>query len=101
VIAFTTDYHGYRGGQHPTVMRGIHIADVRCREAIVGLSLVGADGAPLQNVTLRRIAIGRARTPLRARNAEGLTFEDVTVNGLTVAPQRDTGPETFADALRS
>lgn len=101
VVAFTTDYHGYRGGQHPTVMRGIHISDVRCREAIVGLSLVGADGAPLQDVQLSRVAIGSARTPLRARNAEGLRFEDVVVNGRTLEPQRDTGPETFTDQLRS
>jgi polygalacturonase len=101
VIAFTTDYHGYRGGQHPTIMRDIHIADVTCREAIVGLSLVGADGAPLQNVHLSRVAIGSARTPLRARNAQGLRFEDVVVNSQVVQPQRDTGPETFADQLRS
>jgi polygalacturonase len=101
VIAFTTDYHGYRGGQHPTIMRDIHIADVTCRQAIVGLSLVGADGAPLQDVHLQRIAIGSARTPLRARNAEGLRFEDVVVNGRLLAPQRDTGPETFTDQLRS
>lgn len=101
VIAFTTDYHGYRGGRYPTEMRDIAISDVTCGEAIVGLSLVGADGAPLRDVRMRRIAIARARTPLRARNAEGLTFAEVTVNGQPLAPQRDTGPQTFVDQLRS
>lgn len=101
VVKFTTDYHGWRGGQHPTRMEDIHISDVACAEAIVGLSLVGANGAPLRDVHLSRIAIGSAKTPLRARNAEVLRFDEVVVNGEALQPQRDTGPETFADRLKS
>lgn len=101
VVNFTTDYHGYRGGQFDTRMEDVHIERVRCREAIVGLSLVGGDAAPLRNVKLRDVVIDRARTPLRTRNADGLTFERVTVNGSPLAPLRDTGPASFGDQLRS
>lgn len=101
VVNFTTDYHGYRGGQFDTRMEDIHIERVRCREAIVGLSLVGGDAAPLRNVHLRDVVIDRARTPMRTRNADGLAFDRVTVNGDALAPLRDTGPASFDDQLRS
>jgi polygalacturonase len=101
VVNFTTDYHGHRGGNYPTLFRDITIENVTCREAIVCFSLAGAAGAPLQAIALRNIAVDRARTPLRARNAEGLTFDNVTVNGTALTPIRDTGPETFGDQLRS
>ncbi len=100
VIIFTTDYHGYRGGSAPTEFRDIHISDVRCERAIVGLSLVGAAAAPLRDVSFRNVAIGTARVPLRARNAEGLQFDNVTAGGRPLMPMRDTGPETFADQLK-
>jgi polygalacturonase len=101
VINFTTDYHGHRGGEYPTLFTDISITNVRCGEATVGVSLAGAAKAPLGRIALRNVAIDRAKTPLRSRFADGLTFDNVVVNGAPLLPQRDTGPETFGDTLKS
>ncbi len=101
VIIFTTDYHGHRGGDYPTRFTDISIEKVACGEAIVGLSIVGAERAPIGRVDVREVVIGTARTPLRTRFADGLAFQDVLVNGAPLVPLRETGPETFADQLKS
>jgi polygalacturonase len=101
VIIFTTDYHGHRGGDFPPRFTDISIANVACGEAIVGLSIVGAERAPIGRVAVRNIVIGTALTPLRARFADGLELDNVLVNGAPLLPQRETGPESFADQLKS
>ncbi len=101
VIIFTTDYHGHRGGDFPTRFTDISIQRVACSEAIVGFSLVGAARAPLGRVSVRDVVIGTAKTPLRARNADGLSLTDVVVSGQPLVAQANTGPETFADELKS
>jgi polygalacturonase len=101
VVNFTTDYHGHRGGEYPTNFTDISIQNVRCGEALVGISLAGAAKAPLGRIALRNVVIDRARIPLRSRFADGLTFDTVVVNGAPLAPQRETGPETFGDTLKS
>jgi polygalacturonase len=101
VINFTTDYHGHRGGEYPTLFTDISIANVRCGEAIVGVSLAGAAKAPLGRIMLRDVVIDRAKTPLRSRFADGLVFDKVVVNGAALVAQRETGPETFGDTLKS
>jgi polygalacturonase len=100
-VIFTTDYHGYRGGNAPTRFSDIAIADVRCGDAIVGLSMVGAAAAPLERIRLSNVAIASARVPLRARNARGMVFDAVRVGGQALRAVADTGPETFGDQLKS
>lgn len=100
-VIVTTDYHGYRGGNFPTEMANLSITNVRCGEAIVGLSLVGADGAPLESMHLSNFEVGRAKTPMRIRNAAGLAFDNVRINGAAMQPVVETGPETFIDKLKS
>jgi hypothetical protein len=100
-ISFTTDYHGYRGGNFPTRFDNVRIERLACDEAIVGLSFVGAANAPLGRIDVANIVIAKAKTPLRSRNARSLRFENVLVDGKTLQPLANTGPETFADTLRS
>jgi polygalacturonase len=100
-LIVTTDYHGYRGGAFPTRMTDLSVTDVRCADAIVGLSLVGAQGAPLRSLRLRNIEIGQAKTPMRIRNVEGLAFDTVRINGTAMQPVSETGPDTFLDKLKS
>jgi polygalacturonase len=101
VINVTTDYHGYRGGNFPNEMAGITASNITCREAIVGLSLTGAEGAPMRDVQLRNITIDNAKTPMRIRNADALIFDAVTINGASMKPLSPTAPETFLDQLKS
>jgi hypothetical protein len=67
----------------------------------VGLSLVGAKGAPLQAMRLSNFEVGKAKTPMRIRNAAGLAFDNVRINGIAMQPVAETGPETFVDKLKS
>jgi polygalacturonase len=100
-VIVTTDYHGYRGGSFPTALSDVSISDVTCGEAIVGVSLAGSADAPLRAITLRDVTVARAKTPMRIRNAQGLTFNNVRVNGAALAAVSDTGPESFRDQLKS
>lgn len=99
-ISFTTDYHGYRGGNNPTKFDNVTIENLACGEAIVGLSFIGAINAPLGRIIVRNTVIGKAKTPLRSRNATGLAFENVLVNGEPGVPVANSAPETFADQLK-
>jgi polygalacturonase len=100
-ISFTTDYHGYRGGDYPTKFDNVQIDRLRCREAVVGLSMLGAEAAPLMRVRVSNSVIDQAKTPLRSRNAVDMIFDDVKVNGAILIPVADSAPETFADTLKS
>jgi polygalacturonase len=100
-ISFTTDYHGYRGGNFPTKFDNVTIENLACAEATVGLSFVGAINAPLGRIRVANSVIGKAKTQLRSRNATALTFDNVLVNGMIAVPAVNTGPETFLDTLKS
>jgi polygalacturonase len=100
-ISFTTDYHGHRGGNFPTKFDNVQIENLACGEAIVALSFVGAANAPLGRIRVANTVIGKAKTPLRSRNATALTFENVLVNGAPAVPIANSGPETFLDKLKS
>ncbi len=100
-ISFTTDYHGYRGGNHPTQFDNVQISRLRCAEATVGLSMLGASGAPLKRIQIVDSVIVSAKTPLRSRHAEGMIFDRVRVNGAALVPVANSAPPTFADTLKS
>ncbi len=99
-ISFTTDYHGYRGGNYPTKFDNVQIENLACGDAIVALSFIGAANAPLGRIRVANTVVGKAKTPLRSRNAVGLTFDSVLINGAPAMPLANTGPETFVDVLK-
>jgi Glycosyl hydrolases family 28 len=92
-ILFTTDYHGYRGGNHPPRFRDFELEDMTCGVAETAIHAVGVAAAPLEAVALRRIRVTRAATPLVQRYAIGMVLEDVRVNGAPVTgPTPDAKP---------
>ncbi len=91
LLIFTNDYHSYRGGDFPARFENVTVDDVHCDTARVGLSIVGHARAPVRNVTLRKLTIGSAEVPMQVSHAEGLVFEDVSINGAAVAAPPATG----------
>ena len=92
LLIFTNDYHSYRGGNYPARFESVTVENVSCDTARVGLSIVGHERAPVRNVTLDNVRIGSAETPMQIRYAEGLSFDDVWIDGVRVdAPAGDIG----------
>lgn len=86
VINFRTNYHGYRGGNHPTLFRNICIEDVTCnRVDSVALMANGLPEAKLYNITLRNISVKKAPKAIQMENVVNLTLDNVVVNGEKVA----------------
>ena len=82
VINFRTNYHGYRGGNHPTLFRNICIEDVTCnRVDSVALMANGLPEAKLHNITLRNINVKKAPKAIQMENVVNLTLDNVVVNG--------------------
>ncbi len=74
--------HGYRGTNHPTVVRNVLVEDVTCRKAEkFAIHIAGFADMPVQDVTIARMTVDAAETPLLIRHAKGLRFEEVLVNG--------------------
>lgn len=82
VINFRTNYHGYRGGNHPTLFHNICIEDVTCnRVDSVALMANGLPEAKLHNITLRNINVKKAPKAIQMENVVNLTLDNVVVNG--------------------
>lgn len=91
VINFRTNYHGYRGGNHPTLFRNICIEDVTCnRVDSVALMANGLPEAKLYNITLRNIKVKQAPKAIQMDNVVNLTLENVEVNGKQVTSAEQT-----------
>lgn len=85
MVNFRTDYHGYRGGNYPTLFRNITIEDVVCnRVDSVALMANGIPEAKLYNITLRNIDVKSAPKATQMRNVENLVLDNVRVNGKLV-----------------
>lgn len=83
-IQITTDYHGYRGGDHPPVFRALSIQDAVCAEAGQALNAVGTPASPVQGLRLDRIQVVRASEKPRLGHLVDAAFSDVSVNGTPV-----------------
>lgn len=82
VINFRTNYHGYRGGNHPTLFRNICIEDITCnRVDSVALMANGLPEAKLYNITLRNIKVKQAPKAIQMENVVDLVLDNVEVNG--------------------
>jgi polygalacturonase len=80
-VRFETNYHGYRGEDHPPRFRDFVIERVRCRKSnAYGIYVEGQPDAPVRDVTLRDIEVGEARVPLWIRNVRDVRFEGVKIN---------------------
>lgn len=81
-IRFETDYHGARGGFHPTVFENFLIRNVTGnKSAECGFYAVGIEGYPMRNIRLENVELKEAPVPYMLKNVENVTFENVSING--------------------
>lgn len=81
LVLMTNDYHSYRGGEYPPRFQNISIEDVRCVEARYGISIKGHPDAPVSNVQIRDVVIGRASEPLELTDTSRIELQQVFANG--------------------
>jgi len=81
-IRFETNYHGARGGYHPTRFNNFLIENVTCvRSNEVGIYAVGIENHPLKNITLKNVDVKSAPRTYTLQYVEGITFDNVHVSG--------------------
>jgi polygalacturonase len=80
-LQFTTDYHGYRGGNCPPRFRDFVLENLSCMEAEAPIHAVGRPEAALEDITLRDVTIVRAAKPPVFRHVRRLSAERVEING--------------------
>jgi len=81
------------------VFRNIRVRNLRATNCGSAGRLVGLPESPLREVALENVSI-EAKSGFTIRNARGLRFDNVKVNGLLVSPPRETvlgeNPRRFA-----
>jgi len=85
-IAFTNNYHSWRGGHFPTLFKNITVADTRCKSAQTGVRAEGLPDMPIQQVTLLNVTVDRASKSATDINnyTKDWVFTNVTINGKLV-----------------
>ncbi|HEX8429829.1 MAG TPA: glycoside hydrolase family 28 protein [Longimicrobium sp.] len=83
-IHFTTEYHGYRGGNFPTRFQNVSLDGITCRSAKRGIYAVGVPQAVLRDITLRDITVARALQSHDIRNVHNFQLQRVLINGAAV-----------------
>ena len=84
LVQLTTAFGGYRGGQRPPLFRDIRVENVDCDQTDIGLSVVGARDAPVQQLTLDNVTIGSAKRPVEVKYVRGLRARRVRIGGSDV-----------------
>ncbi len=86
-IRFENNYHGSRGGNHPTLFKNFKITNVHCKKAgEVGIYAVGIEGKPLQNIVIKNVEIEQTPTAQIIDNVSRLTYENVVIGGNLTKP---------------
>lgn len=82
-IRFENNYHGGRGGFHPTRFSDFHISNVHGRKSNeCGFYAIGVDGFPIKNIELENIVLEDCATPYTLVNTEDIRFKNVVINGV-------------------
>ncbi len=90
LLRFQTNYHSWRGGNHPTTFRDILVEDIHCGQVDgVGIWTNGLESRPLRNVVLKNITIEEAETPVRMSGHDDVRFESVFINDREVDRQKN------------
>lgn len=90
-IRFENNYHGSRGGHYPCKFNNFTIENVTCNHAgEVGIYAVGVQGNPLKNISLKKVTVLHTPKPEIISNAENLTYDGVTINGINLAKPTNT-----------
>ena len=100
-IRFETNYHGARGGFHPTLFQNFLIEDVvghYSKEC--GFYAVGIKDYGLKDIYLRNVVMENVPTPFICRHLDNLKFENVLINGEPVSAD-NVEAETKSIKLRT
>ena len=98
-IRFENNYHGGRGGFHPTLFENFRISNVRGGSSDeCGFYAIGVDGFPIKNVSLKNVVLDSCKTAYTLVNTEGLHFDNVVINGQCLP---DNPEDTAANQLRT
>lgn len=98
-IRFETNYHGARGGFHPTLFQNFLIEDVvgnHSKEC--GFYAVGIEKYPLKDIALKNIILKQTPVPYILRYVNNISFENVFINE-EVIPKNPK--ETYSVKLKS
>ena len=81
-IRFETNYHGARGGFHPTLFQNFLIENVTGNNSKeCGFYAVGIEKYPLKDILLKNIILKQTPTSYILKNVENITFDLVLING--------------------
>lgn len=82
LVKFEPDYKSESQENYPTLFREFLLEDItaKCSEGY-GIDVAGFDALPVQDVTIRRLVLNEASTPVRIRNASNLLLDEVEING--------------------
>jgi len=84
LIRFQTDYHEFRGGNHPPIFRNFRIENVTCKEADTGIRVEGHVDSPITDVVIRNVIVEKAVTPVEIHAHDQVELVDVMINGKQV-----------------
>lgn len=98
-IRFENNYHGGRGGFHPTTFENFRISNVRGGVSEeCGFYAIGVDGYPIRNISLHNVVLDSCKTAYTLVNTENIRFDRVTINGETLP---EVPEDTAAAQLRT
>jgi len=81
-IRLWTDYKGITNHPYPAQYRNFHFEDIVCRNATqVGISSLGIDAKPIEDIHLKNITIEKAARDITIANTRGWLNENVRING--------------------
>jgi polygalacturonase len=86
IVAISTSYHGYTGGNFPPTIQDLALDDIRSESAHTGIVIRGVATSPVKQVRLSSIHGIRVKTPTQIQYAEDLSFDAVVMNGVSQKP---------------
>ena len=85
LLVFTSNYHGYRGGNFPVDFRDIYISGVTCNEVgRTAFEIAGVESKPIQRIYLNNIRVEKAKSKLDIKYSDDILFQQVTIDGALV-----------------
>jgi polygalacturonase len=85
LIKFEPDYKSESKENYPTRFHDFVIENANGQYAgEYGIDITGFEAMPVSDVVLRKVSITKAKQSTRIRNAKGVSFSDVIINGVPV-----------------